>query len=638
MSTKGILNTPIRVNGVESVASTRDYEAYMRSNLPPDELGLFRQMIEQVPDNKIVLPSVRRIKIGSLNLFKRDVEFSPKTGINLIYGGNRNGKTTLANAIEFGIFGEFLLTLSYFANRTDAAKPSCRIEAEIGIGNSLAIIQREVFRNQGYHEAKLTPFKEELSESAPTITGAEKVQRYLEEKFGCTIPEAREVFETFYLREVPRNYQLKTKVDEEAGSVTRRRVFYRLLGLNNYNHFLRYCETKVEELNKENQFASRELDELKRKFSSEERARIEGLRSEHVDVVAKIQEFKVTQEREDESARKLKLESAPRKELEIRLELARKKRSLEEKSNLSKTLTTASIISDAKLICDTCGREFTEVAQERAGNMSCIACGLPVSKTGLEALERDITKLKKETSALDSSVEESQGSREEEMKKMQGLYRQLRNTSDELQRLVAREAHLSSEISAVDTAFPGSRFDELTKAVDRSIKRANDWQDIMTRTSDFVGKFTADKIAILAKRFSYYASAMLRNSRTVSLGSTLGLIDASGGDLIFEHLSHSEQNLLDIAYRLALLDATSGANSPNQPFLLLETPEEALDPTFRDGLVEMLQSKKNGSASRIIVTTSDRELVEKLSPGVNVLDLVKISTSVTREQGKQLRL
>lgn len=635
---RSILNTLKRANGVESVASTRDYEEFMRRNLSPNKLGLFRQMVEQVPDKKVVLPSVRRIKVRNLNLFKRDVEFSPKAGINLIYGGNRNGKTTLANAIEFGIFGEFLLTLSYFANRTDDAKTNCMIEAEIGIGNGLAIIQREVFRNQGYHEAKLTPFKEELSESAPTITGAERVQRYLEDKFGCTIPEAREVFETFYLREVPRNYQLKTKVGEEPGAVTRRRVFYRLLGLNNYNQFLSYCETKIEELNEENQQASRELEELKRRFSPEERERIERLSRERDDVAARIGELKATQERDDESARKLKLESAPKKELEARLELARKKRSLEEKRVLSKTLTSASVINDAKLVCETCGREYTEVAQKRASSRNCISCGLPISQTDLEGLEREIAKLQKETSVLDNSVEESQGSREEEMKRMQGLFRQLRETSDELQRLAALEARLNSEISAANLAFPENRFEELSKTVERSSNRSSDWQDIEMKTSDFVERFTADSIAILATKFSHYASAMLRNSRSISLGPTLGLTDGSGGDLVFEHMSHSEQNLLDIAYRLALLDATSGGNSPNQPFLLLETPEEALDPTFRDGLVEMLQSKKNDSAFKIIVTTSDKGLIEKLSPGINVLDLVKISTSVTKDQSRQLRL
>jgi CHASE3 domain sensor protein len=86
------------------------------------------------------------------------------------------------------------------------------------------------------------------------------------------------------------------------------------------------------------------------------------------------------------------------------------------------------------------------------------------------------------------------------MKKMQELFHQLRATSDELQRLAAQEARLSSEISAADVAFPESRFEELSTIVEKTSNRVGDSQHIMTQASDFMGKFTADEIAILAKR------------------------------------------------------------------------------------------------------------------------------------------
>jgi hypothetical protein len=120
---------------------------------------------------------------------------------------------------------------------------------------------------------------------------------------------------------------------------------------------------------------------MKRKFSPEERERIERLRRERTEVAGKIEELKEIQGQEDKSVRELKLESAPKKELETRLGLARKKRNLEEKRVLSKTLTSASTISNAKLVCETCGREYTEVARERAGERRCVCCGVPISQS-----------------------------------------------------------------------------------------------------------------------------------------------------------------------------------------------------------------------------------------------------------------
>ena len=60
----------------------------------------------------ICLPSLQALRISNLRTFPSDVELKPIPGINVIFGGNYSGKTTIVNAIKFGVFG---LTL----NRTD---------------------------------------------------------------------------------------------------------------------------------------------------------------------------------------------------------------------------------------------------------------------------------------------------------------------------------------------------------------------------------------------------------------------------------------------------------------------------------------------------------------------------------------
>jgi hypothetical protein len=66
------------------------------------------------------LPVPHRLEFSGLSTFKGKVDFQISPGVNVIYGAAHNGKTTIANAIMFGIYGELPargMTLRYFTGR-----------------------------------------------------------------------------------------------------------------------------------------------------------------------------------------------------------------------------------------------------------------------------------------------------------------------------------------------------------------------------------------------------------------------------------------------------------------------------------------------------------------------------------------
>ena len=45
-------------------------------------------------DEKIYLPTLKRVKISNYSLFRKDIDYEFILGLNLIIGGNGIGKTT----------------------------------------------------------------------------------------------------------------------------------------------------------------------------------------------------------------------------------------------------------------------------------------------------------------------------------------------------------------------------------------------------------------------------------------------------------------------------------------------------------------------------------------------------------------
>lgn len=57
--------------------------------------------------SQIIFPSLKRIEIHNYSLYKQDIDYEFRDGINLIIGGNGMGKTTFVNILKYALIGAY---------------------------------------------------------------------------------------------------------------------------------------------------------------------------------------------------------------------------------------------------------------------------------------------------------------------------------------------------------------------------------------------------------------------------------------------------------------------------------------------------------------------------------------------------
>ena len=99
-----------------------------------------------------VLPYFSSLKITNMTTFPQDLRISFDEGINVIFGGNHSGKTTIVNSIKYGIFGLSWnqavegVEKRYFSQRIkEINKKSLEISAVYNLGSKTTTVNRTVF-------------------------------------------------------------------------------------------------------------------------------------------------------------------------------------------------------------------------------------------------------------------------------------------------------------------------------------------------------------------------------------------------------------------------------------------------------------------------------------------------------------
>lgn len=65
----------------------------------------WKSEVEKLRENKIYLPTLRRVKISNYSLYNNDIDYEFVKGLNLIIGGNGVGKTTFISIIKYALIG-----------------------------------------------------------------------------------------------------------------------------------------------------------------------------------------------------------------------------------------------------------------------------------------------------------------------------------------------------------------------------------------------------------------------------------------------------------------------------------------------------------------------------------------------------
>src|SRR5438132_2427801 len=98
------------------------------------------------------LPELRFLKVENLTTFPMNLQMHPLPGINVIFGGNYSGKTTIVNSVKFGLFGLTLhrdeeeTSARYFGSRIrESERKSMDITSTFSLNRLVVTVKRKLF-------------------------------------------------------------------------------------------------------------------------------------------------------------------------------------------------------------------------------------------------------------------------------------------------------------------------------------------------------------------------------------------------------------------------------------------------------------------------------------------------------------
>ena len=131
------------------------------------------------------LPQLSTLRIDNLTTFPGGLEIRPLPGVTVIFGGNYSGKTTIVNAIKFGLFGLTLnrtdeeLSARYFSSRIrERERKSLDIITSFKINRLLVTVKRTLF-SSGPQQLDVQVLDEKATPGGAVVNSFSKVGAYL---------------------------------------------------------------------------------------------------------------------------------------------------------------------------------------------------------------------------------------------------------------------------------------------------------------------------------------------------------------------------------------------------------------------------------------------------------------------------
>ena len=330
----------------------------------------------------------------------------------------------------------------------------------------------------------------------------------------------------------------------------------------------------------------------------------------------------------------------------------------------------------AEADCLVCGNHVPEAAAEieqRINQNDCVICGSDLSSTSgevpaVDLADRRVRKAQKELDKIEPEVLEA----EEQLEKSESYFDDARMELAELdaaigertaridllvQRLPPDEQEVHKQ--RAELASMRSRVAALTKDLEEKQKSFSGFIDAQNQTM-------ARKSAAIMSAFSEFAGGFLLETvelawspQSARVGQTGEPVDFPGFELDMtgtnfptavrrsgpEHVSESQREFIDLAFRMALMQVASKEGSSS---LVIDAPESSLDAVFVTRAAEVLARYGDSKLGNRLITTSNLvegdlipELLKKSAPAGNrksrVLDLFAIAepTAAIREMGKE---
>lgn len=623
------------------------------------------------------LPELKLLRISNLTTFQHDLDLHPLVGINVIFGGNYSGKTTIVNAIKFGLFGLTLnrtdegVSARYFASRIkERERNSLDVITSFMLGKRLVTAKRTLYSSgSGDLDVQVVdPTATPAGGVVGSYSTSHDYQRALCEMMSLESNKEVEFVLNLLLADEDRHTILWHEDCE--------RMVLKLLVPQQEYAQLDWLEREIEKKRAEISTVSTTAQAVSKRLEQEE-------------TVARFLESgseKMKLDRSDETVKKITSLRSQRDALTEQLQKSHREmaRKLDAKSTKLSELTKLQSDRDAALAkidsielekykailhsddpegihivkhliheksCPFCQADLSATIAERESRRLCIFCGHEIgapSIRGIEELNRTIAEERKheqklkqsmlqtmsEISEIDATTRKIEAETHSAQEKENEVLNQLGQlkVSEDLEyqaKVVERELQSVREKIKEDT----SSYESLNRSLDKLRTELIETQQLHEKGRDIARNKMREVFGKVSARFAQFVKAATNGELEAELSPDM--LPSLKGRKIFavDDVSQFERMVLDTGFRLAVISCLA-ETSDLKPLIVFETPDDIADESYLRHLARALVAF--GKDMSILVTSSNtafmKALLEDYDSAARKQRLLDLSVSGTMTQ------
>ncbi|MFX0063220.1 MAG: hypothetical protein ACFFC7_13675 [Candidatus Hermodarchaeota archaeon] len=620
----------------------------------PHATDILTTLFESTKEKSFNLIIPKSLELVGLSTYSREVDFKIKRGLNFVFGGAHNGKTTIFNAIHFGLLGTFPSsgqTSKYFTNRL-SSPPNFYLKLMVDSSAGELTLTRSTKRDRSKLEASILKH-ESLSNAERLLMDSTKTfdqtQALILELTGISdINFLTDIYQLFFYNE-ERNYTLGSRFRGDPGYIYRSRVLMTLCGYEVVNQILTQTDLHLKNLKSE-------LRTLKTKISS-----LKTLIPDEKEVVSSSKTLPTLRKRlssldEERNRLNKKLNSLLSKEQPQKDELAYLNKLLKERDgiiqesiqlqhefeNLDQLIQSTQ--EKQEWTCPACQDVLNQtITLKRVQEGYCPLCGIghpEISPDARSRLMAQIKELETQISEKTAKIRQASTSNIDP-----AVTEEIRLITPQLSQLETEIATIQKEIFELSN--------QVTKNQGVGIQIHQELANLETQSREFspdietyerIREFLLQQVADLTKELYQQLTKRFGQLQTSMFGKILSqlnedfTLDNTGRER-FEDFSKTEKKILEILFRLAVVETAVNMEIFSEGFLIIETPTQDLDSTYTDALALLFNGYISSNLPiRLVITTLDVNFLKSClrDESGNILMLPEITTTATPRQMKKL--
>ena len=588
-----------------------------------------------------------------MTTFPQDLHISFDKGVNVIFGGNYSGKTTIINSLRFGVFGLSWghtiegIERRYFSSRIrEIQRKSLDINTVYRIDPMSVDVRRTIF-SSGTAEIEAHVSKGSTRPLSALVNSIKLEKQYysiLRDCMGQITEEQLRFIPNLIFAEENRQSILWTKNLEDF-------ILSLLISPNNAKQLRRidsqFIKTKDElkKFQQDRERLTRRISEkegihefLQKSLKEVEGTKIDKIIRQYNDINIEIQRLRIRLlQTNTDLQNKLKGKS----ELFLRMNTSQEAiRNLELKLQQTKERFLKVILNPKnpeeshvsrylyyEKQCPFCFADLSNEISNRIESKMCLLCGKGPSieyKEDVAEIEQEISGLDEKKKKLAKSCSEIQSdidkineeiekftkSREEENLRESALSEKM-NELKGIEEQVHKREVISRELKEIRGEV--SRNKKLIVESEKNIGKIEAEIDELSKVykkAKMAMKTEIDSsVRKIKGNFSLFVSLATNNEASGSLSANF--VPVLNGRQIFhpEFASQFERTLMDYAFRIALLSVLA-EKTKSYPSLVIETPDEVTDESYIPHLAKAILNFSSNLS--IVITTVSTDMMKHL--------------------------